>query len=353
MPFGDAAEDPEEKRKLDHIYNEWIYRTVVSVPVPGEKDICLTCYRADKEVRPGDIITHVIEALATADVVIADLTGQNANVFYELGVRHAIRNNTILIAQDINDIPFDLRGQRMILYKYDPEHLRNLERDLKAALLKIATDTEKIDNPVRRFLCDKAIEDLTQRAVPPGYDGMRTILNEMENLKREVLRNQKQVHEVMQLVTSMPQDIDQSTAVGQQLLKEFQGIWESSSGGTYCARLVDDRLYIPYSYSGLEELTGHYYQCTAVGNSIFGRFRWFESHISGYAAIKIENNYLAKGGWWFSDNVPPELRSDISRIDDSLPQMNELTWTKNKGKKRFPKWAEEYFTDKRYLLDDI
>ncbi len=192
------------------------------------------------------------------------LTGQNPNVFYELGVRHAVRNNTILIAQDIADIPFDLRGQRTIPYKYDPAELRKLERELNAALVKIATVTETIDNPVRRFLFDQTIQDLVKHATPPGYDGMRAILNEMENLKREVRQQQNQVREVMQLITSVNESSADISASSAEFLSAFQGVWKSTSGGTYCARLVDGKLYIPYSYLGDDDLTGHYYQCSGI-----------------------------------------------------------------------------------------
>ncbi len=73
MPFGDAGRDPEGKRKLDHIYSEWIKPTVESLRIPEKPDVTFTCHRADKEVRPGDIISHVVESLVSADVVIADL----------------------------------------------------------------------------------------------------------------------------------------------------------------------------------------------------------------------------------------------------------------------------------------
>lgn len=351
MPFGDAAIDLEGKRKLDHIYNEWIKPTVESTVLPGKKSACFTCHRADKEVRPGDIITHVIESLAAADVVIADLTGQNANVFYELGVRHAIRNNTILLAQDITDIPFDLRGQRAIPYKYDPEQLRKLERELKAALTKIVTNTETIDNPIRRFLCDQAMQDLVRQAAPPGYDSTRTILNEMENLKREFRAHQNQVLKVMHLVTSLPKNSETPLVSENRILTGFQGIWKSSSGSACCARIVNGQLYIPYSYHDDGHLTGHYYQCTVVNDSMFGRFKWFDSHISGYAYFKVVNANKITGGWWYSEDVPMEIRGDILRIDDSLPDMNEFTWTRNKHRKDFPKWAEKYFDNQEYIID--
>ena len=52
-----------------------------------------------------------------ADVVVADVSIHNANVFYELGIRHAVRNRaTVLIRARVDEVPFDLRGERYLSY---------------------------------------------------------------------------------------------------------------------------------------------------------------------------------------------------------------------------------------------
>ena len=146
MPFGDPSVDPANTRKLNHIYEEWIKPAVESIRVPRKKVARIDCHRADKAVRSGDIIRHVIEQLVTSDIVIADLTGKNPNVFYELGVRHAVSNNTILIAEDIEDIPFDLRSLRAIPYQFDPEHMLEFKRTLTKAVKQVLSEQDQIDN---------------------------------------------------------------------------------------------------------------------------------------------------------------------------------------------------------------
>ena len=74
------------------------------------------CIRADEVQKPNNIVKDIARKLKTAEVVIADLTGQNPNVFYELGVRHALGGKTIIVSQSIADIPFDLRSIRTIIY---------------------------------------------------------------------------------------------------------------------------------------------------------------------------------------------------------------------------------------------
>jgi hypothetical protein len=74
------------------------------------------CNRADKIFQSREIMTLVWEEILRSDLIIADLTGKNANVFYELGYAHALDKPTILITQSISDVPFDLRHRRLVEY---------------------------------------------------------------------------------------------------------------------------------------------------------------------------------------------------------------------------------------------
>jgi len=74
------------------------------------------CLRADDISVPGSILDDLFKSIKEADYLIADLTGRNANVFYELGYAHALNKPVILLTQDVSDIPFDLRHQRLIAY---------------------------------------------------------------------------------------------------------------------------------------------------------------------------------------------------------------------------------------------
>ena len=140
MPFGDSIKNPDYHRMMEHIYLMGIKSTVESIAVPGTSDQKISCHRADKDLASGEIISHVIENLVDSFIVIADLSDRNPNVFYELGVRHAVSNNTILIAEDLDDIPFNLRGLRAILYRYDPENMLKLQDQLITAVEKIISD---------------------------------------------------------------------------------------------------------------------------------------------------------------------------------------------------------------------
>jgi hypothetical protein len=87
----------------------------------------LLCRRADDIARPGHILTDVLENIGRARLLIADLSGQNPNVFYELGVAHSIKgaSEVILISADLESVPFDLRHLRTIVYHNDYGKLRD------------------------------------------------------------------------------------------------------------------------------------------------------------------------------------------------------------------------------------
>ena len=73
--------------------------------------------RADFITKTGSINKSVIQHIYNSDLVIADLTDLNPNVFYELGVRHALRNGTILVALEGTKLPFDVGDLRVVFYK--------------------------------------------------------------------------------------------------------------------------------------------------------------------------------------------------------------------------------------------
>jgi hypothetical protein len=74
-------------------------------------------FRADEEERPGDIRTDMFQELLLADLVVADLTLDNPNVWYELGVRHALRARGVVLVQGPRPSqPFDTYTDRKLRY---------------------------------------------------------------------------------------------------------------------------------------------------------------------------------------------------------------------------------------------
>lgn len=80
------------------------------------KDAGLKPIRVDDLSRPSSILADIWLLTRQAKVVLAIMTGQNPNVFYELGLAHAIAKPVVMVASSIDDVPFDLRGLRVLIY---------------------------------------------------------------------------------------------------------------------------------------------------------------------------------------------------------------------------------------------
>lgn len=89
-------------------------------------DAGMRCSRADDIWEENTIIEDVVKLISTASIIICDLSGKNANVFYETGIAHTLGKEVILIAQHESDVPFDLRHIRYIKYLPNDEGLANL-----------------------------------------------------------------------------------------------------------------------------------------------------------------------------------------------------------------------------------
>jgi hypothetical protein len=339
MPFGNEQTDAAHFRKMEEIYSEWIKPTVesVSFSIQGSVDNTLTCHRADKNDAPGDILEHIIESLVTADIVIADLTGRNANVFYELGIRHAVSNATILISEGIDDIPFDVRSLRAIVYQYTPPGMLKLQRELRRSVASIVSQPDRIDNPVRKLLYDREIMTLLERKAPPGFDAVRTVLEEVAQLKQGL----RSLRSLVAGITSSTQGVAVSGFTMD--LRSFEGVWESEEDSCVCMKVVNNELRVAYCYAGSDRLTAHYYNCHLLGTALFARFAWFGSEVRGFIILQYTSKDLLSGGWYFADDVPSEVASAFpSGLCLDLPNMQRSSLTRVQGAD-YPHWAVGYF----------
>lgn len=109
------------------------------------------CIRVDKLPGGGNILKEIIEQVHKAKVVIADLTGNNPNVFYELGISHGLMNNVIMLVQDIKLLPFDLRNYKIVQYGMDVGDDKILKEKIIEGLQSLDQWGPK-SNPIETFL---------------------------------------------------------------------------------------------------------------------------------------------------------------------------------------------------------
>lgn len=81
----------------------------------------IPCTRGDEEIKTGNILSHIVQRILESKVVIANIDGRNSNVYYELGIAHALGKKTILISSDLSEIPFDMKTQRILFYSNKTE----------------------------------------------------------------------------------------------------------------------------------------------------------------------------------------------------------------------------------------
>ena len=171
MPFSATASCSEK---------EWteVFETVLK-PAIEDAGLGYECRRS--EATRGNIISAIMRSLQEAYVVVADLTDRNPNVFYELGVRHAMKNRTILLAQNEGNIPSDLRSYAFHIYDWRTEEGKEKLRARLADLFRdVDKEPERADNPVSDFLQRRNLEDLTgarDTSGPDESDGDETTTN--------------------------------------------------------------------------------------------------------------------------------------------------------------------------------
>ena len=123
-----------------------LYRTVIKPAVeavPGWR-----CLRADEHGHATYVIgKEIVRQIEVADVIIADLTTLNPNVFYELGVAHSFGTNVLMLADAIEGIPFDLKDYRVFQYQNTPQGQEALSHFLFSSLEDLKW-TKKYNNPV-------------------------------------------------------------------------------------------------------------------------------------------------------------------------------------------------------------
>lgn len=175
MPFGGWLDD----------YYEAIY-------TPAIEAAGLEPHRADDLFRPSTIVNDIWAYTKRAKLLLADLSGRNPNVFYELGLAHALAKPVILVAESMEEIPFDLRALRIIIYDKNAPNWGQLLRDKVTAAI-----TEVLRAPVEAvlpaFLNVRA--DASKPTVSPHEKEVIEIKQELDLLRREI--RGRQVEEVL------------------------------------------------------------------------------------------------------------------------------------------------------------
>lgn len=131
----------------------------------------------------GSITRQVIQHLLEADLVVADLTGLNPNVMYELAVRHASRKPVVPIGSRETSLPFDVSDERTIFYEDSMHGLNELKPKLEDAA-RAALKSEEPDNPIYR-----AQQHFQMQEIVSGDDEMAYLLDRLDEIESTVRKS--------------------------------------------------------------------------------------------------------------------------------------------------------------------
>ena len=132
-------------------FGQWMDVYYKEIFIPAIKEAGFEPVRGDEIFSSGSVVEQLWEQIDKAKVLLADLTGKNPNVFYELGLAHADRKPVVFTSGSLEDVPFDLRHLRVIVYDTrEPSWNLKLKGSITAYLKSAKTDPDKsIPQPFR------------------------------------------------------------------------------------------------------------------------------------------------------------------------------------------------------------
>lgn len=132
----------------------------------------------------GMISNQIINRIVNDDLVVANLTGNNPNVMYELAIRHATTKPIIHICENGTVLPFDIKDNRTIFYKDDMLGVQELNKSFENFVIQIDYSKEYKDNPIynaRKIAV--LLHDMDNEGRQTEAELLRTILSEISSLK--------------------------------------------------------------------------------------------------------------------------------------------------------------------------
>lgn len=213
MPFGKKKGGDGSLYDFNAIYSQLIK--------PALEAAGFEAFRADEETTSGDILTDMFQELLLADLCIADMSIDNANVFYELGIRHAFRKRGVVHIQAGRAyMPFDVFNVRTIPYHITPEGVPDpafLEKE-KAAIARVtrdtwASDVEAIHSPIFNLL-DGLVEPDRRTLRTPLATGFWREYNEWKE-RVTIAQRQKRIGDILLLTEEIRNPLIKEEAIGE------------------------------------------------------------------------------------------------------------------------------------------
>ncbi len=195
-----------EPKRADEVYN-FIVR-------PALERVDLEPYRADLDPSPGGITGKMLAELLGARLVIADLTGRNPNVFYELGIAHSFAKPLISIADSASSLPFDSKDERIIpLGDYATTGLtyaqgEAAQRALAESLNVVLADGYLPPSPLREVAANRSLDALApDNPIAAELGQMREALEDVSGMRATLQQLLDRTQPQMVIPTTVRRDV--------------------------------------------------------------------------------------------------------------------------------------------------
>jgi uncharacterized protein DUF4071 len=220
MPFGKKSDESGRVVDFDLVYQDIIKPAVI--------DADLDPIRADEEIIGGIIHKPMFERLMMCDYAVADLTTANANVFYELGIRHGVRpHSTVLIAGRGMRLPFDVAPLRAIFYEIDrlglPANAREVRKQLAERLQECRDPSD--DSPLYQLLTDVPRPDIQRLKT----DSFRDVIKYSQKMKNRLRDARKKGPERVAEVEEEISVVDADPAIVVDLYLSYRAVKDWSA----------------------------------------------------------------------------------------------------------------------------
>lgn len=167
---------------------KWADQTIKHLIRPAAEPHGMKVMRADEEDRAGIITTHIIQRLVSSELVIADLTGRNPNVFYELAVRHVTRKPLIQIIRAEEEIPFDVQAMRTVKFELNDPDALEVAREALGRQIEAVLQEDELETPISQAVG----QQLALESGDPGQVELAELSRAVQSLTAEVRANARQ-----------------------------------------------------------------------------------------------------------------------------------------------------------------
>lgn len=185
---------------------------------PGLEAAGLQPIRADDIRSQRNILQDIVEGIETTALVVADLTDSNPNVFYELGLAHALERPVILLTQSLDDVPFDLQSYRLITYDVHFARIEEARAELEEYAVGFVNDTVRFSSPISDFRAAAARSGASRGGLPvrtpTETDDDLGLLDHMELIETSY----GELRRIIDRITEITESVSASTVeAGEQL----------------------------------------------------------------------------------------------------------------------------------------